>query len=115
MTFNFICMCMMVSSFSVILSPLSIISNIWSDQSWPCPSCCQNLDQIKSKETRPLCGALWQKKIFLPPKKVKTLVKIFGIAKIGEKWLNMGVHFFFFEGVPNRTNTFFLKTVLKEE
>ena len=41
------------------------------------------------------------KKIFLPPRKVKTLVKIFRIAKIGEKWLSMGVppHFspkFFF-------------------
>ncbi len=28
---------------------------------------------------------------FLPPRKVKTLVKIFRIAKIGEKWLSIGV------------------------
>ena len=32
-----------------------------------------------------------QKNFFLPPRKVKTLVKIFRIAKIGEKWLSMGV------------------------
>ena len=28
------------------------------------------------------------KKIFFAPRKVKTLVKIYRIAKIGEKWLN---------------------------
>ena len=31
------------------------------------------------------------KKKFLPPRNVKTLVKIFRIAKIGEKWLSIGV------------------------
>ncbi len=41
------------------------------------------------------------KKKFLPPRKVKTLVKNFRIAKICEKWLSIGVppHFspkFFF-------------------
>ena len=42
------------------------------------------------KETRPLFGHFCKKKI-LPPRKVKALVKIFIIAKIGEKWLSMGV------------------------
>ena len=38
------------------------------------------------KETRPLLGHFCKKK-FCCPRKVKTLVKIFRIAKIGEKWL----------------------------
>ena len=38
------------------------------------------------KKLNHFCGTFAKKKKF-PPRKVKTLVKIFRIAKIGEKWL----------------------------
>ena len=58
-----------------------------------------------------------QKKNFLPPRKVKTLVKIFRIAEIGEKWLSIGVppHFspkFFFSKMTQNGLKWILNTTL---